>query len=138
MENSQLTKEERIYFEDIIKLANVRAKMKLIVTNQKLIFQKEKGFFQKKFKLYGTVLMDNIKVLKDNKVLVTREEEMITIHTIDDDITLYCSNASTARKLVKIIKEIKVGHKIDFEKLMKAYNIIKTGVDWGLKFKGVK
>ncbi len=73
-----------------------------------MIFEKERGLLKKKIKVIDEILVDEIKVYKDD-VLVKQNKMMVKIQTVNKNITLTCSSVIEARKLVSEIITLKTG-----------------------------
>ncbi len=125
MSSLKLLKEEKIIFQGEVKIDS--KKVKLTLTNKRMIFQKFKGIFIKKLKVIDSILLDDINVY-DNVVQVKRKKFNVIVKTSDKNITLTCIDSNQAKKIVKEIVNLKGGLSL-YErskiKLEKAMNFVK-------------
>ena len=82
-----LNDKEKIQYEGNITFDN-KKDINITITNERILLEKLTGFFQKKYKLIATILLKNIKTLK-NKILVTQENQNVKIETLDINLPLY-------------------------------------------------
>ena len=121
MSSLKLLKEEKIIFQGEVKIDS--KKVKLTLTNKRIIFQKLKGIFIKKLKVIDSILLDDINVY-DNIVQVKRKKFNVIVKTSDKNMTLTCIDSNQAKKIVKEIVNLKGGlslyerSKIKLEKAM--------------------
>jgi hypothetical protein len=125
MNNYKLEKDEVILFEGKVIAEEIKSEVKLTLTSKKMIFEKEKGIIKKKLKVIDTISLINIKTYKED-IQIKREKANIIIQTVDKNITLSCSNAFEAKKIIEKIISIKTGSSIMKRTGNKVKNTIGT------------
>lgn len=131
MSNYQLKNDEVILFEGQVTYKEIKSEVKFILTNKKMVIEKEKGLFKKKFKLIDTILLDDIKIFK-NDVQVKNNKEEVLIQTIEKNITFICSDISEAKKIVGEIIDIKTdsnSYERGKNKVKKTLSVINDGME---------
>lgn len=105
MSKFKLKKNELKVFETEVLMKSC---VKLTLTNQRIVFEKEQGIFKKKLKVIKIISYENIKV-NNNKVSINQIKKMVEIKTIDGNISFNCANVLEAKKIVNKIIELKTG-----------------------------
>ena len=124
MINNKLDNDEVILYESSIQYGKENTDGKLILTNKNLIFYKEKGIFSRKLRADKKVLVNSIKVHKDN-VSIKQNNKTITMQTAVGDVTFECKNIFEAGKLVNKIKDVRTDSNV-VDRAYKKYNNFKT------------
>lgn len=108
MVNYQLKNNEVILFEGNVFLENKKGNFKLLLTSERLLFEKEKGLFKKQFKVVDEILIKDIKIYKDN-VQIKNNKSSVRIQTINKNVHFECDNNADAKLIVNNIINIKTG-----------------------------
>lgn len=116
---------EKILLEKDVKYK--RLNTKLILTEERIIFQRKKGIFRKTMKIVNQILLDDIKVYND-KVGINCDNNIVNIETLDKRFTITCTDKKDAKKVVEEVEKIKLGSKIErgISKLDKVVNFVNA------------
>lgn len=124
MINNKLGNDEVVLYESFIHFEKDNTQGKLVLTNKHLIFYKEKGIFVKKTRVYKKILINSIKVHKDN-VLVKQNNNSVAMQTTNGDISFECKNFFEAAKIVSKIKDVRTDSNA-IDRVYKKYDNFKT------------
>lgn len=142
MSNYQLEKDEVILFEGQVIVEEFKSEVKFTLTSKKMIFEKEEGIFKRKLKVIDIIPLINIKVYKECSQILDESEKKINIlvQTNDKNITLSCSNAFEANKIVEEMINIKIGSNIlerSLSKLKEAVTAVNDTKDVVVEAAGI-
>ena len=135
----EFEQDEVILYEGLVKYGNLKKCVKFTLTNKKLIFAKEKGLFKKTFRIFDEILINSIKIYKDN-VQIKQEKETIVIQCIDKTINFSCSNIVEARKVIEEIINIRTGSNVlerNKNRIKKVLNVVNDIKDIALMIGGI-
>lgn len=127
MSNYKLDNKEVILYENNAYYEEIRKDIKLILTDKKIVIEREKGLFKKELKLVEIIPLEDIKIYK-GKIQVNRKNNIVVIQTIDKNISILFDKDKSARKLEKEIINAKSGtSSLDRgkNKLKKVVNFVK-------------
>jgi len=110
MNSMKIENDEGILYDGLVN-TNRNKNIQLIITNKKMIFQKEKGILKKKLKVVDEILLEDIAMYK-NKVQIKQNKNSLKIQTINKKIVLDCKNIIEATKIKECINDIKVGSNV--------------------------
>ncbi len=119
-----LENDEIILYEGNVNFQNANKTIKFTLTNKNMLFAKERGLFNKKFKIYEVIPISNIKTYKGN-VQVKQKKNNITIETLDKMIDFTCPSAIEGQKIVNDILYAKTGKNIIERSNSKIKNTLK-------------
>lgn len=142
MSNYQLEKDEVILFEGQVIVEEFKSEVKFTLTSKKMVFEKEEGIFKRKLKVIDIIPLINIKVYKECSQILDESEKKINIlvQTNDKNITLSCSNAFEANKIVEEMINIKIGSNIlerSLSKLKEAVTAVNDTKDVVVEAAGI-
>lgn len=141
MQNFELESEEVILYEEFVNSNEFKGHLKLTLTSQKIIFEKEKGLFKKELELVDIIFLENIKFYND-KVQVKQKGSNVIIQTTNKNITISFSDILKARKFVNNVIDTITGTTIakrGSNKIKDAFNIVDDtlGLDTRGTIKGL-
>ena len=141
MQNFELESEEVILYEDFVNSNEFKGHLKLTLTSQKIIFEKEKGLFKKELNLVDIIFLENIKFYND-KVQIKQKGSNVIIQTTNKNITISFSDILKARKFVNNVIDTITGTTIakrGSNKIKDAFNIVDDtlGLDTRGTIKGL-
>ena len=122
MFNNKLDNDEGKLYECDIKFNDIYGR--LLLTNNNMIFLRKKGIFVKKLRIDKKVLINSIKMYKDN-VLIKHNFKTVTVQTNNGDLVFECKNIIDANKIVNKIKDIRTGVN-GASRIYKKYNNFKN------------
>ena len=122
MFNNKLDNDECKLYECDIKYNNNDGK--LLLTNNNMIFLREKGIFVKKLRIDKKILINSIKMYKDD-VLIKQNFKTVTMQTTNGEVVFEGKNILDANKIVNKIKDIRTGVN-GASRIYKKYNNFKN------------
>lgn len=108
MSNYKLDNKEVILYENNAYYEEIRKDIKLILTDKKIVIEREKGLFKKELKLVEIIPLEDIKIYRD-KIQVNRKNNIVVIQTIDKNISILFDKDKSARELEREIINAKSG-----------------------------
>lgn len=141
MKNYDLEPNEVILYEDVVTHNEHKGSLQLILTSQRIIFEKEKGLFKKEKELKDITKLEDIKIYND-KVQVQQKGTDVTIQTINKNIKLSFDGMLKASKFTTKIIDAITGTTITERSTNKIKGAINTmddvlGIDTRSTIKGV-
>lgn len=103
-----LENNETILIEEEILYTKKKVKANIIVTNKKIIIEKEAGLFRKKNKVIDMIPLSDIKTLNDS-VKIKTDKEMVYLQTITKNVSFECSSSKAAKKITEKIITARTG-----------------------------
>lgn len=103
-----LEDKETILIEDEILYTKKNIKADLIVTNKKIVVEKERGFFRKSKKLIDLIPLTDVKTYNDS-VKIKNDKETVYLQTITRNISFTCSSVKNAKKVCEKIITARTG-----------------------------
>ncbi len=119
-----LENDEVILYDGNITFKNIKKDIKFTLTNKNMLFSKEKGIFKKKFVIFKTIPVNNIKVYK-GIVQVKQKKNSVLIDTIDEEISFDCLNTIEGKKIVNEILYARSGKTLFERNTNKLKNTLK-------------
>ena len=126
MVNYELMADEVILYEGVVTSKNYKGTLQLILTSQKIIFEKEKGLFKKERELIDILLLETVKVYNDT-AQVKQKGDTVEVKTIDKNIAIVFSGMLEARKFTGKIVDAVTGTTLarrSSDKIKDAFNIV--------------
>ena len=108
MSNYKLDNKEVILYENNAYYEEIRKDIKLILTDKKIVIEREKGLFKKELKLVEIIPLEDIKIYK-GKIQVNRKNNIVVIQTIDKNISILFDKDKSACELEREIINAKSG-----------------------------
>lgn len=141
MGNYELREDEVVLYEGIVTGNVAKGTLQLILTSQKLIFEKEKGLFKKERELIDIFTHEDIKFYNDN-AQIKQKGTNVEIQTVSQNITITFSGMIEARKFTGKIIDAVTGTtlaKRSSDKIKGAFNMVDDtlGLDTRETIKGV-
>ena len=99
---------DKVMFEGLVAYKNNKFDTLLTINEKHLLFEKKKGLLKKKYVVVKDVLLDDIKVIKDN-VKIEQKKYDVTISLKNENVLFTCESVREAKKVVSEIKKILVG-----------------------------
>ena len=99
---------EKIIFESLVQYKKSKFDVLFKLTNSNIILEKKKGLLNKKYKKIESILIEDIKVVGD-KVKIEHKKKFLKIYTNEKEFEIIFENIATARKVTKLIIELKTG-----------------------------
>lgn len=106
--NDEVLVKEKILFEGIVSYKSKKFDTLLTLNAKHLILEKKKGFIKKKYVVVKDILLEDIKVIKDD-VKIENKKDVVTITLKDENVIFECETVKEAKKIVSEIKNILVG-----------------------------
>lgn len=97
MGNYKLESNEVVLYEDVVAYSEVKGELKLILTSQKIIFEKEKGLISKGF--CDIINLEDIKIYNE-KAQVHKKGSEVSVQTINKNIKISFDGMFKANKFV--------------------------------------
>lgn len=141
MENYELQSDEVILYEGMVTSNTYKGNLQLILTSQKIIFEKEKGLFKKERELIDIISLENIKFYNETAQIKQKGAD-VEIQTTEKNITLVFAGMLEARKFTGKIIDTVTGTtlaKRSSDKIKGAFNIVDEtlGLDTRGTIKGM-
>lgn len=106
MKKYELQPDEVLLYECDITCKTYNGSVKLVLTSQKIVIEKERGFFKKECEIVDIIMFEDIKIYNET-VQIKQKSDMVDIQTIDKNLTFTFYNMIEARKFVgKIVDSI--------------------------------
>ena len=126
MENFQLLADEVILYEGFVTSTNYKGSLKVTLTSQKVIFEKEVGIFKKSLELIDTFPIDTIKFYNDTPQ-IKQKGCSVQIQTESLNIAITFPGILEATKFTGKITDASTGTtlaKRSSQKVKDAFNIV--------------
>ncbi len=126
MANYELMADEVILYEGVVTSKNYKGTLQLILTSQKIIFEKEKGLFKKERELIDILLFETVKVYND-AAQVKQKGDTVEVQTVDKNIAIVFSGMLEARKFTGKIVDAVTGTTLarrSSDKIKDAFNMV--------------
>jgi len=95
--NYELMADEVILYEGVVTSKNYKGTLQLILTSQKIIFEKEKELFKKERELIDILPLETVKVYND-AAQIKQKVNTVEVQTVDKNIAIVFSGMLEARK----------------------------------------
>ena len=106
MKEYQLVNDEVILYEGLVKFGVTNRNVKLALTSQNMLFEKEKGIFKKKMCVMENIPINKIKIYK-GKVQIKQKKSTLIIQTVDKNIEFTLDNILEAKQVVEKIINVR-------------------------------
>ena len=103
-----LEDKETILIEDEILYTKKNIKSNIVVTNKKIVIEKESGLFKKKKRVVDIIPLTDVKTYNDS-VKIKNEKETVYLQTITRNISFSCSSVKNAKKVCEKIITARTG-----------------------------
>ena len=126
MANYELMADEVVLYEGVVTSKNYKGTLQLILTTQKIIFEKEKGLFKKERELIDILPLETVKVY-NNAAQVKQKGDTVEVQTVDKNIAIVFSGMLEARKFTGKIVDAVTGTTLarrSSDKIKDAFNIV--------------
>lgn len=126
MANYELMADEVVLYEGVVTSKNYKGTLQLILTSQKIIFEKEKGLFKKERELIDILPLETVKVYND-AAQVKQKGDTVEVQTVDKNIAIVFSGMLEARKFTGKIVDAVTGTTLacrSSDKIKDAFNIV--------------
>lgn len=126
MANYELMADEVVLYEGVVTSKNYKGTLQLILTTQKIIFEKEKGLFKKERELIDILPLETVKVYND-AAQVKQKGDTVEVQTVDKNIAIVFSGMLEARKFTGKIVDAVTGTTLarrSSDKIKDAFNIV--------------
>ena len=126
MANYELMADEVILYEGVVTNKNSKGTLQLILTSQKIIFEKEKGLFKKERELIDILPLETVKIYND-AAQVKQKGDTVEVQTVDKNIAIVFSGMLEARKFTGKIVDAVTGTTLarrSSDKIKDAFNIV--------------
>lgn len=126
MANYELMADEVVLYEGVVTSKNYKGTLQLILTSQKIIFEKEKGLFKKERELIDILPLETVKVYND-AAQVKQKGDTVEVQTVDKNIAIVFSGMLEARKFTGKILDAVTGTTLarrSSDKIKDAFNIV--------------
>ena len=126
MANYELMADEVVLYEGVVTSKNYKGTLQLILTSQKIIFEKEKGLFKKERELIDILPLETVKVYND-AAQVKQKGDTVEVQTVDKNIAIVFSGMLEARKFTGKIVDAVTGTTLarrSSDKIKAAFNIV--------------
>lgn len=126
MANYALMADEVILYEGVVTSKNYKGTLQLILTSQKIIFEKEKGLFKKERELIDILPLETVKVYND-AAQVKQKGDTVEVQTVDKNIAIVFSGMLEARKFTGKIVDAVTGTTLarrSSDKIKDAFNMV--------------
>lgn len=106
MNNYELSADEVILYDGLVRSSIEKGALNLILTSVKLIFEKEKGLIKKERELVDTIMLEDIKFY-NGEAQVNVKGAVVTIQTIQKNIVVNFTGMIEAKKFAgKIVNAV--------------------------------
>lgn len=126
MANYELMADEVILYEGVVTSKNYKGTLQLILTSQKIIFEKEKGLFKKERELIDILPLETVKVY-NNAAQVKQKGYTVEVQTVDKNISIVFSGMLEARKFTGMMVDAVTGTTLarrSSDKIKDAFNMV--------------
>lgn len=126
MANYELMADEVVLYEGVVTSKNYKGTLQLILTSQKIIFEKEKGLFKKERELIDILPLETVKVYND-AAQVKQKGDTVEVQAVDKNIAIVFSGMLEARKFTGKIVDAVTGTTLarrSSDKIKDAFNIV--------------
>ncbi len=126
MANYELMADEVVLYEGVVTSKNYKGTLQLILTSQKIIFEKEKGLFKKERELIDILPLETVKVYND-AAQVKQKGDTVEVQTVDKNIAIVFSGMLEARKFTGKIVDAVTGTTLarrSSDKIKDAFNMV--------------
>lgn len=103
-----LEDKETILIEDEILYTKKNIKSNIVVTNKKIVIEKESGIFRKKKSVVDLIPLTDVKTYNDS-VKIKNDKETVYLQTITRNISFTCSSVKNAKKVCEKIITARTG-----------------------------
>lgn len=100
MNNYELSADEVILYDGLVRSSIEKGALNLILTSVKLIFEKEKGLIKKERELVDTIMLEDIKFY-NGEAQVNVKGAVVTIQTIQKNIVVNFTGMIEAKKICR-------------------------------------
>lgn len=140
MGNYELLSDEVVLYEGTVTCKNYKGTLKLTLTSQKIIFEKEKGLLKKEWELIDILLLESVKTYND-VAQIKQKGDTVEVQMVDKNLSILFSGMLDARKFTGKIIDAVTGTTLirrSSNKIKDAFNIVDDtfGVDTRGAIKG--
>lgn len=141
MGNYELLADEVVLYEGVVTSKNYKGTLQLILTSQKIIFEKEKGLFKKERELIDILPLESVKVYND-VAQIKQKGDTVEVQTVDKNVSIVFSGMLDARKFTGKIVDAVTGTTLarrGSNKIKDAFNMVDDtlGLDTRGTIKGI-
>lgn len=141
MKNYELKSNEVILYEEVVKYSEFKGSLKLTLTSQKIILEKERGMIKKERELVDVINLEDIKIYND-KIQAQQKGSEVNIQTTNKNIKILFDSIFKANKFSTQIINAITGKSITERGADKIKGAISTvddvlGIDTRNTLKGV-
>ena len=147
MANYELQCNEVLLYEGAVTSKNHKGNLKLVLTSQKIVLEREKGLIKKELELIDVLPLENIKFYND-EAQVKQKSNAVEIQTTEENLTIVFSGVFEAKKFAGKVVDVVTGTtfaKRSSDKVKSAFELVDEtlGLDTrgairGFLEKGVK
>ncbi len=141
MGNYELLADEVVLYEGVVTSKNYKGILQLILTSQKIIFEKEMGLFKKEREFIDILPLESVKVYNDI-AQIKQKGATVEVQTVDKNLSIVFSGMLDARKFTGKIVDTVTGISLarrGCNKIKDAFDIIDDtlGLDTRGAIKGI-
>ena len=102
----EMQPDEVILYEGNVSCPKYKGNLQVVLTSQKVVFEKEKGLFKKEHELVGFIPLESVKLYND-AVQIKQKGSVVEMQTVGENLMIAFPDMLEARKFtVKVINTI--------------------------------